>query len=134
MEILPLKIDDDVQDFTKRLETTKFTGIGGGGLVKVTMSFMFEVENVTVAPELLADVELLEDLIRNAFNDAVANIKTAHVEAVQRIHQSSSINNVLPSKGDNDACDCTVCEERESCHIRPIKESLRSMVEALVAD
>ena len=143
MEILPIKVDDEVREHLERLQDALYTGMGGGGLVKVTMSHTFEVVNVTVAPELLADVELLEDLIGNAFNDALANIKAAHNEILQRIHQKNPANRgdmlsnmsatFMESFKEN-SCDCTVCDKRECCPLRPIKESLLSMADALEAE
>jgi len=45
--------------------------MAGGGVVKVTMSGKQIIESVEIAPEAAEDVELLQDLITAAVNDAL---------------------------------------------------------------
>ena len=45
-------------------------GSAGGGVVRVTMNGRQEVSAVVIAPEAAEDVDLLQDLVAAAFNDA----------------------------------------------------------------
>ena len=58
----------------EELAETEVTGDAGGGLVEVTMTCKKEVVAVSIKPEAvdLDDLEMLEDLIVAAFNDACA--------------------------------------------------------------
>ncbi|TVQ35898.1 MAG: YbaB/EbfC family nucleoid-associated protein [Spirochaetaceae bacterium] len=70
-------IQSKVQEAQERLKTIRATGSAGGDMVRVEISGEFTVLNVTIAPEVVdpADITMLEDLVRAAFTDAVANIK-----------------------------------------------------------
>ena len=47
-------------------------GSAGGGVVRVTMNGRQEVSAVVIAPEAAEDVDLLQDLVAAAVNDAAA--------------------------------------------------------------
>lgn len=47
-------------------------GSAGGGVVRVTMNGRQEVSAVVIAPEAAEDVDLLQDLVAAAVNDASA--------------------------------------------------------------
>ena len=55
------------------------TGQSGGGLVTVTLTGKFEMKSLKVDPSLFKEdeVEILEDLILAAHNDAKAKVETA---------------------------------------------------------
>jgi hypothetical protein len=61
-----------IQRIQDELEGLTVEGSAGGGVVKVTMSGKQVVESVTIDPEALEDVDLLQDLIAAAVNDAFA--------------------------------------------------------------
>ena len=65
---------DEVLVPEEELAETEVTGDAGGGLVEVTMTCKKEVVAVSIKPEAvdLDDLEMLEDLIVAAFNDASA--------------------------------------------------------------
>jgi len=54
----------------KELETATVEGTAGGGVVKVTMTGKQAVQKVQIAKEAAEDVEMLQDLVLAAFNDA----------------------------------------------------------------
>ena len=66
------------QSMQERLENemkeARFEGSSGGGLVRVVMDGKKQVETVEIDPQALdpEDVELLQDLIVKAFNQAAA--------------------------------------------------------------
>ncbi len=56
----------------EELETLTVEGSSGGGVVKVVMSGKQVVESVTIDPDAAEDVDLLQDLVAAAVNDAFA--------------------------------------------------------------
>ncbi len=60
-----------LQQMQEELESMTIEGSGGGGVVKVIMSGKQVVESVEIAPEAAEDVELLQDLVVAAVNDAL---------------------------------------------------------------
>ena len=63
------------------LETVEMTGAAGGGMVEVTLSGKGEVRRVKIDKSLAQpdEIEVLEDLIVAAFNDAKARVES-HVQ------------------------------------------------------
>ncbi|MDR0426542.1 MAG: YbaB/EbfC family nucleoid-associated protein [Clostridiales bacterium] len=58
----------------EELENSELTGTSGGGLVSVTITGKKHMTGVSIKPEAVDadDLEMLEDLIVAAFNDAVS--------------------------------------------------------------
>ena len=59
-----------LQRIQEELESLSVEGSAGGGVVKITMSGKQVVDSVTIEPEATEDVELLQDLVAAAINDA----------------------------------------------------------------
>ena len=59
-----------LQKIQEELETLTVTGTAGGGAVRVVMTGKQAVESVEIEPEAAEDVELLQDMLVGAFNDA----------------------------------------------------------------
>jgi nucleoid-associated protein EbfC len=59
-----------------RLDQVEVTGAAGGGLVEVTLTGKSEMRRIKIDKSLLdpAEVEVLEDLVRAAFNDAKTRV------------------------------------------------------------
>ena len=64
------KMQAQLQKIQEELETLTVEGSAGGGVVKVTMTGKQVVETITIDPEAAEDVELLQDLVAAAVNDA----------------------------------------------------------------
>ncbi len=64
------KLQDDMQKVQEDLEAITVEGSAGGGVVKVVMSGKQVVESVTIEPEAAEELDLLQDLIAAAVNDA----------------------------------------------------------------
>ncbi len=60
-----------LQKVQEELETLTVEGSAGGGVVKVLMTGKQTVESVQIAPEAAEDVEMLQDLVTAAVNDAL---------------------------------------------------------------
>jgi nucleoid-associated protein EbfC len=64
------------------LESVEMTGVAGGGLVQVTLNGKSDLRKLKIDKSLLDpnEVEVVEDLIVAAFNDAKQKV-SAHAEA-----------------------------------------------------
>ena len=64
-------------EMQERMDNAEVTGVSGGGMVEVTLSGKGEMRKVKVDPSLLNadEVEVLEDLIMAAHNDAKARVE-----------------------------------------------------------
>jgi DNA-binding YbaB/EbfC family protein len=69
------KMQQEMQKAQEELATLEVTGQAGGGMVTVVMNGQHAVRRVTIDPSLSDDMEMLEDLVTAATNDAVNRIK-----------------------------------------------------------
>lgn len=60
-----------LQKIQEELETLTVEGSAGGGVVKAVVTGKQALESVEIAPEALEDVEMLQDLVTAAVNDAL---------------------------------------------------------------
>lgn len=74
-----------MQAMQAKLAEVELEGAAGGGMVKVTVNGKGEMRKLRIDPVLVdpKEVEVLEDLIVAAFNDAKAKVE-AHVAAEMR--------------------------------------------------
>ena len=70
------------QALQEEIAALEATGQAGGGLVQVTISGKFEMRALKIDPSLFKedDVEILEDLILAAHNDAKAKVEAVMQE------------------------------------------------------
>ena len=70
------RMQRQMEEMQKELEEAKFEGTAGGGAVKVTVSGSKEVTAVALQPEAVDpdDVEMLQDLIMAAVNEALRKV------------------------------------------------------------
>ena len=61
-----------LQKIQEELESLTVEGSAGGGVVKVTMSGKQVIDSVSIEPEAAEDVDLLQDLVAAAVNDALS--------------------------------------------------------------
>ena len=66
------KMQKDMEKAQKELEEKEFSSTAGGGVVEATVNGKKEVISVKIDPDVVdpEDVEMLEDLIMVAINDA----------------------------------------------------------------
>lgn len=69
------------------LEHVEVEGLSGGGLVTIRMTAKMEVKNVKIDPSLVKadEVEILEDLLVTALNDARRKAEAAMAEKMQSL-------------------------------------------------
>jgi len=68
------RMQDNLKRAQEELAQLEVTGTAGGGVVSITITGKFEARRVHVDPSVLADAEMLEDLITAALNDAVNKV------------------------------------------------------------
>ncbi len=63
------------------------TGSSGAGMLQVTLNGKYELKKVKIDPSLVDpnDVEVLEDLLLAAFNDAKAKAETAMADEMAKL-------------------------------------------------
>jgi len=80
------EMQENMQKAQKELASKEVTGQAGGGMVSVVMRGTHEVNRVTIDPALSGDdLEMLEDLIAAAINDAVHKVEKANQAAMQEM-------------------------------------------------
>jgi len=68
------KLQQDMQKTQEELETKVLEGSSGGGAVVVTTTGKKKITNIKIDPEVLDDVEMLQDLVLTAVNDALNKV------------------------------------------------------------
>ena len=70
------QMQESLQKAQEELANLEVVGEAGGGMVKVTMTGRHDARKVTIDSSLVGnDVEMLEDLIAAAINDAVRKVE-----------------------------------------------------------
>ncbi len=71
------RMQRQMEESQKEMETKEFSASAGGGAVEVTVSGKKEVIKVTLAPEVVDpdDIEMLQDLIMAAVNEAYRKVE-----------------------------------------------------------
>ena len=81
------KMQKQMEENQKALEEKEFTATAGGGAVEVTISGKKEVTKVKLAEEVVDpdDIEMLEDLIMAATNEALRQIEEYSAQSMSKI-------------------------------------------------
>jgi DNA-binding YbaB/EbfC family protein len=71
------KLQSKMADMQAKLAETELSGAAGGGMVNVTVNGKGEMRSIKIDPTLAdpAEIEVLEDLIVAAFNDAKGRLE-----------------------------------------------------------
>ncbi len=70
-------MQQQMADAEVRAQRREVAGEAGGGIVRVVMTGGFVVRQVQIEPVALTDVEMLQDLLVAATNDAIRRAKEA---------------------------------------------------------
>ena len=65
------------ENMAKELDALRVDATAGGGLIKVEMTGNKELTSIKIEPEAAADVEMLQDLIVAAVNEANRKVEEA---------------------------------------------------------
>jgi DNA-binding YbaB/EbfC family protein len=80
------EMQENMQKAQRELASKEVTGEAGGGLVSVVMRGTHEVNRVSIDRSLIGeDVDMLEDLIAAAVNDAVHKVEKTNQAAMQEM-------------------------------------------------
>ncbi len=81
------KMQRQMEETTKALEEKEYTAAAGGGAVSVTVSGKKEVTGVKLSQEVVDpdDVEMLEDLIMAATNEAFRQMEEDNSSAMAKL-------------------------------------------------
>lgn len=81
------RMQRQMEESQKELEEKEFTAAAGGGAVEITISGKKEVIKVKLKEEVVDpdDVEMLEDLIMAATNEALRKVEEETTEAMSKL-------------------------------------------------
>ena len=81
------KMQKQMEEATKELQEKEVTSSAGGGVVEVTVSGNREITKGKIDPEAVDpdDVEMLEDLIMAATNEALRQIEEISAQSMSKI-------------------------------------------------
>lgn len=67
------KMQEEMKAKQEELEATEYRATSGGGMVEITMTGKHEITAIKINPEIVDkdDIEMLEDMIAAAVNEAV---------------------------------------------------------------
>ena len=80
------RMQRQMEENAKELEAKEFTAAAGGGAVEVTVSGKKEITKVSLSEEVVdpEDIEMLEDLIVAAVNEALRMVEEASQESMAK--------------------------------------------------
>ena len=72
------KMQDQITELQEDIEARDFSATAGGGAVEVVLTGKKAIKSLTLKPEVVdpEDIEMLQDLIISAVNEAVNNIES----------------------------------------------------------
>ncbi len=81
------KMQRQMEEQAKEMETKEFTATAGGGVVEVTVTGTREVKRVKLAEEVVdpEDIETLEDLVVAATNEALRQVEDESSSAMNKL-------------------------------------------------
>ncbi len=81
------KMQDQITELQEDIEEREFTATAGGGAVEVTLTGKKTIKSLNLKPEVVdpEDIEMLQDLIISAVNEAVNNIETTTEAEMSKI-------------------------------------------------
>ena len=81
------QLQQKMGEVQERLNQTEMTGSSGAGLIEVTLNGKSELKKLKIDPSLIdpQEIEVLEDLIIAAFNDAKNKIETHIAQEMSQV-------------------------------------------------
>jgi DNA-binding YbaB/EbfC family protein len=81
------EVQTRMQQMQERLEEEEVSGASGGGMVSVTLNGKGNLRKVKIDPSLVdaEEVEMLEDLLVAAFNDAKTKVEAMVAEKMSEV-------------------------------------------------
>lgn len=87
------KMQEDMERIQQEVEETTFTASAGGGCVEASVNGKHEVLSVKISPDVVDpdDVEMLEDMVMAAMNEALRKATEAMDQGMERAKGGLSI-------------------------------------------
>ena len=81
------KMQEDLQRAKQDLDETEFISSVGGGMVEVKMMGNKTLKSISIKPQVVDpdDIEMLEDLVVSAVNDALGQIERKEKESIPQM-------------------------------------------------
>ena len=81
------KMQDQITEHQEDIEEREFTATAGGGAVEVVLTGKKTLKSLTLKPEIVdpEDIEMLQDLIISAVNEAVNNVESTTEDEMSKI-------------------------------------------------
>ena len=80
------KMQDEITELQNDIEARDFSATSGGGAVEVVVTGAKNIKALTIKPEVdKDDVEMLQDLIISAINEAMADVEKTTEEEMNKI-------------------------------------------------
>ena len=81
------KMQDKITELQEDIEARDFTASVGGGAVEVVVTGKKNIKSLTIKPEVVdpEDIEMLQDLVISAVNEAIANVKKVTEEEMTKV-------------------------------------------------
>lgn len=92
------RMQRQMEENQKEMETREFTAAAGGGAVEVTVTGKKEIAKVKLSPEVVDpdDIEMLEDLVVAATNEALRQAEEANAEIMNKMTGGMGLGGGLP--------------------------------------
>ena len=80
-------MQDQMEAATEELNAKEYTASAGGGMVTVTISGELEIKKMEISPDVVDpdDIEMLQDLVTAAVNEAIRNANTDKEQTMNSI-------------------------------------------------
>ena len=81
------KMQDKITELQEDIEARDFTASVGGGAVEVVVTGKKNIKSLTIKPEVVdpEDIEMLQDLVISAVNEAIANVEKVTAEEMTKV-------------------------------------------------
>ena len=81
------KMQDKITELQEDIEARDFTASVGGGAVEVVVTGKKNIKSLTIKPEGVdpEDIEMLQDLVISAVNEAIANVEKVTEEEMTKV-------------------------------------------------
>jgi len=81
------KMQDEITALQTDIEQREFSATSGGGVVEVTVTGAKNIKSLTIKPEAVDpdDVEMLQDLVVSAINEAMNEVEKVTEEEMNKI-------------------------------------------------
>ena len=81
------KMQDEITELQNDIEAREFSATSGRGQVEVVVTGAKNIKSLTIKPEVVdpEDIEMLQDLVISAINEAMANVEKTTEEEMNKI-------------------------------------------------